>query len=63
MVKVDIVVEDNIMVEDDIVVDVVVLIVDVDVTAISTSGLLPPDFKTSPFGKITARTLCPKKHQ
>ena len=57
----DVVVEDVVVVEDDVVVKVdVVVEVYVDVTAKSASGLLSPDFKTSPIGKITAHVMPPK---
>ena len=55
-VEIDVVVE---VVEDNV--DVVVE-VDIEVTAESASGLLPPDFKTSPIGKTTAHVMPAKRN-
>ena len=54
VVEVDVLVEDDVVVEDKFVVEV-----DVELTAKSPSGLLPPDFKTSPIGKIIAQVMPP----
>ena len=45
-------------VDDDVEVDDVV----VDVTAKAANGLLPPDFKTNPIGKITAQVMPPNSN-
>ena len=55
LVVVDVEVEVDVVLEVDVVVEV-----DVEATAEAASGLLPPDLKTSPVGKITAHVMPPK---